>query len=146
LKVVIINDNKKDFHDLLLLADAQDMIDKYLDRGILFALYDDDLKSICVVTDEGSGHYEIQNLATYERFQRKGYGGYLVNHVCEYYKDKGSTMCVGTGDGPLAIPFYERCGFIFSHRIENYMLEHYNEPIFEDGVQLKDKVYLKRNL
>jgi len=48
LNVVIFNDNKKDFLDLLLLADEQeDMIDKYLDRGVLFALYDDGLKSIC---------------------------------------------------------------------------------------------------
>ena len=46
LDVVIISDNKKDFLDLLLLADEQeDMIDKYLYRGVLFALYDDDLKS-----------------------------------------------------------------------------------------------------
>ena len=61
-------------------------------------------------------------------------------------KDKGLVMYVGTGDGPLAIPFYERCGFSFSHRIENYMLEQYEKPIFEAGIQLKDKVYLKRNL
>jgi len=32
------------------LADEQEnMIDKYLPNGDLFALYDDDLKSICVV-------------------------------------------------------------------------------------------------
>jgi hypothetical protein len=39
-------DNKKQFRDLLLLADEQeDMIDKYLPFGDLFALFDDDLKS-----------------------------------------------------------------------------------------------------
>ena len=52
MNVVIVNENKKDFLELLLLADEQeDMIDKYLDRGALFALYDGDLKSVCVVTD-----------------------------------------------------------------------------------------------
>ena len=41
MKVEIILDNKKQFLDLLLLADEQeDMIDKYLDRGDMFALYD----------------------------------------------------------------------------------------------------------
>ena len=146
MKIVVITKNKKDFLDLLLLADQEYMIDKYLDRGTLFALYDDDLKSICVVTDEGNGNYEIQNLATYEQFQNKGYGTRLVKHVFDYYKDKALVMYVATGDGPLAIPFYERCGFSFSHRIENYMLEHYDILIFEAGIQLKDKVYLKRNL
>ena len=147
MNVVIIDDNKKDFLDLLLLADEQeDMIDKYLDRGELFALYDDDLKSICVVTDEGNGTFEIQSLATYPQFQGNGYARYLINYVCDYYKGKGATMVVGTGDTPVIVPFYENSGFEISFRIENFFLEHYREPIFEHGVQLKDKVYLKRDL
>ena len=55
-------------------------------------------------------------------------------------------MCVGTGESPLTIPFYERCGFIYSHRIPNYFIKYYNKPIFEDGVQLRDKIYLKKDL
>ena len=114
MEIKIIESNKKDFLDLLLLADEQEnMIDKYLDRGILFALYDEGLKSICVVTDEGNGGYELQSLATYEQFQGKGYGKNLVRHIFSYYKDKGTTMLVGTGDIPWIISFYERCGFVF---------------------------------
>ena len=143
MEVKIINNNKKDFLDLLLLADEQEnMIDKYLGRGTLFALYDDGLKSICVVTDEGNGNFEIQSLATYEQFQRKGYGSYLIEYVCNYYK--GNTMIVGTGGETTA--FYEKCGFVFSHRVKNYFLENYDKPIFEAGVQIKDKVYLKKEL
>ena len=45
MNIRIIKDNKKKQIDLLLLADEQeDMIDKYLERGTMFALYDDDLK------------------------------------------------------------------------------------------------------
>ena len=147
MEVRIIENNQRDFMDLLLLADElESMIDKYLDRGTLFALYDDGLKSICAVTDEGNGDFEIQNLATYEQFQRRGYGSYLVNYICEHYKGKGAAMYVGTGDSPNTIPFYEYCGFVFSHRIDNYFPEHYGKPIFEDGVQLIDKIYLKRDL
>lgn len=51
VRVEYIKDDRKRFLDLLLLADEQeDMIDKYLNRGDMFALYDDDLKGICVVT------------------------------------------------------------------------------------------------
>ena len=147
MEIKIIEANKKDYLDLLLLADEQeDMIGKYLDRGVLFALYDNGLKSICVVTDEGGGNFEIQNLATYEKDQRKGYGRALINHVCGHYQGAGRTMYVGTGDSPLTVPFYENSGFVFSHRVENYILQHYDKPIFEDGIQLKDKVYFKRNL
>ncbi|MGL4670473.1 MAG: GNAT family N-acetyltransferase [Methanobacteriaceae archaeon] len=147
MEVKIIENHKKDFLDILLLADEEEnMIDKYLDRGILFALYDNDLKSVCVVTDDGNGTYEIQNLATYEQFQRKGYGSYLINYVFEFFKYKALLMYVGTGDSPPIISFYEKCGFSFSHRIENYIVEHYDKPIFENGIQLKDKIYLKRKL
>ena len=133
--------------DLLLLADEQeDMIDRYLDRGTLFALYDSGLISICVVTDEGEGNFELQSLATYKQFQRKGYGTRLVKHVLEYYKNKGRTMHVGTGDIPFTVSFYEHCGFAFSHRLKNYFLEHYREPMFEDGILLKDKVYFRKDL
>ena len=53
MEIKNINENKKQFLDLLLLADEQEsMIDKYLERGELFALYDGDLKSICVVIQE----------------------------------------------------------------------------------------------
>lgn len=61
-----ITNRKKDFLDLLLLADESEMmIERYLDRGEMFALYDEGLKSICVVTQEGQGLYEIKNLATW---------------------------------------------------------------------------------
>jgi len=144
-EIKIISDNKKSFMDLLLLADEQeDMIDKYLDRGTLFALYDDDLKSICVVTDEEDGNFEIQSLATYEKFQRTGYGTQIVNYVSEFFKGKGTAMYVGTGDS--LVPFYENCGFTLSHRLENYFIEHYKEPIYDAGVRLTDKVYLKKYL
>ena len=144
-EIKIITDNKKSFMDLLLLADEQeDMIDKYLERGTLFALYDDDLKSICVVTNEKGGVFELQSLATYEQFQRKGYGTRIVKHVTEDYRDKGTVMYVGTGDS--LVPFYEQCGFTLSHRLENYFIEHYKEPIFDAGVRLADKVYLKKYL
>jgi GNAT superfamily N-acetyltransferase len=147
MEIKIVERNKKQYLDLLLLADEQEsMIDKYLERGTLFALYDGDLKSVCVVTDEGGGNYEIQNLATYEQYQRRGYGRSLINFVCDYYKGQGTVMYVGTGDSPLTVPFYERSGFTFSHRIKNYIVEHYDKPIYENGVRLKDKVYLKRSL
>jgi hypothetical protein len=38
MEVIIVKSNKKDFLDLLILADEQEsMIDKYLEQGELFA-------------------------------------------------------------------------------------------------------------
>ena len=69
VRIEKVNDNKKQFLDLLLLADEQEnMIDKYLPGGNLFALYDDDFKSVCVVVPINSETCELKNIATYEQY------------------------------------------------------------------------------
>lgn len=145
MKVQVIKENKKDFLSLLLLADEQEnMINKYLERGIMFALYDDDLKGICVVTKENDRIYELKNIATYEKFHGQGYGKKLIEYIFEYFQADCDIMYVGTGDSPLTVPFYKKCGFIESHRIKNFFIDNYDHPIFECGKQLIDMVYLKR--
>lgn len=146
MEVKIISENKKMFLDLLLLADEQEsMIDKYLERGEMFALYDGDLKSICVVTQESEDLYELKNLATYEKYQGQGYGGKLIKYIFEYYKNKCKAMLVGTGDSPSIISFYENCGFIKSHRIKNFFTDNYDHPMYDNGSQLIDMIYLKKD-
>jgi GNAT superfamily N-acetyltransferase len=146
MEIKTIRENKKKFMDLLLLADEQEsMIDKYLERGEMFALYDGDLKSVCVVTQEGDRIYELKSLATYEKYQGQGYGGSLVKYIFERYKNRCKTMFVGTGDSPLTIPFYEHRGFTLSHRVKNFFTDNYDHPMFENGVQLVDMVYLRKD-
>jgi len=43
-------------------------------------------------------------------------------------------------------PFYERCGFTVSHRVENFFVDHYDHPIFDGGEQLVDMIYLRQEL
>jgi hypothetical protein len=48
MRIELIKDNKLRFLDLLLLGDQQEnRVNKYLDYDDLFALYDNDLKSVC---------------------------------------------------------------------------------------------------
>lgn len=146
--ITIPEEQKLDFSDLLLLADEQmDMVEHYLHRGTMFALCDPDVKAICVVTVEGEGIFEIKNLATRPEEQRKGYGRSLVHYVVHYCKNlKGSTLLVGTGETPSTLGFYEKCGFVRSHRVKNFFVDNYDHVIIEDGKQLVDMVYLKMSL
>ena len=147
MEVKIIKKDKKKYIDLLLLADEQEnMIDKYLEQGEMFALYDDDLKSICVVTKESEDIYEIKNIATYPKYQGKGYGKKLINYIFRYYKNKCKAMFVGTGDVDWILRFYKHCGFKISHKIKDFFLDNYDHPMFENGKQLIDMVYLKKEL
>lgn len=136
-----INDNQSDFLPLLLLGDEQeDMIARYLNRGTLWALYDRELRAVCVVTEEGGGEFEIKNLAVTPESQRRGYGRAMVEHVIRQYRGRGSRLLVGTGDSPLTVPFYQACGFQEDHRIPNFFTEHYDHPIYEAGRRLVDMV------
>ena len=139
--------NKKQFLSLLLLADEQeDMIDRYLGRGTMYVLDDDGIKCECVVTDEGDGVLEIKNLAVEPECQGKGYGRAMIDFIAEKYKGQFSVLQVGTGDSPLTVPFYEKCGFVRPHSVKNFFTENYDHPIFECGIQLVDMVYLRRKL
>lgn len=147
MKIERVEDDKKQYLELLLLADEQeDMIDRYLDRGEMYVLDDDGVKCECVVTDEGDGVLEIKNIATEPEHQGKGYARALIDFLCETYRDRFEVIQVGTGDSPLTVPFYEKCGFVRSHAIKNFFTDNYDHPIFEAGVQLVDMVYLQKRL
>lgn len=142
-----IFNNKKQYLDLLLLADEQEsMIDRYLERGELFVLDDNGVKAICVVTDEGDGVCELKNIAVTPESQRQGYGKKMITYLVTHYSGEYSQMIVGTGDVPSAVRFYRSCGFEYSHRIDNFFTDNYDHQIIEDGVLLKNMIYLKHNL
>ncbi len=147
MRIVEVKEDKKQYLDLLLLADEQeDMVDRYLDKGKMYVLDDGGVKCECVVTDEGNGILEIKNIATVSQHQNKGYARTLIEFVVRNYKEHYTILQVGTGDSPLTIPFYENCGFVRSHIIPNFFTDHYDHPIYEGGVQLVDMVYLQRPL
>lgn len=147
MKIVEIRENKKEYLELLLLADEQEsMIDRYLDRGSMYALFEDGVRAVCVVTDEGGGILELKNLAVRPEYQRKGYGTAMIRFLEERYRGQYGILQVGTGDSPLTVPFYEACGFRRSHTVKNFFTEHYDHPIYEAGVLLKDMVYLRKKM
>ena len=147
MRIVEVKENKKQYLDLLLLADEQeDMVDRYLANGKMYVLDDDGVKCECVITNEGNGILEIKNIATVPQHQNKGYARTLIEFIVNNYKEQYTILQVGTGDSPLTIPFYEKCGFVRSHILPNFFTDHYDHPIYEGGVQLVDMVYLRRLL
>lgn len=147
MRIEKITANKRQFIDLLLLADEQEnMIDKYLPNGDLFALYDNDLKSVCVVVPVNRETCELKNIATYEKYQGKGYGRALINFIFDFYKNDFKTMLVGTGETPAILSFYGSCGFEKYYRVKNFFIDNYNHPMFDGDIQLVDMIYLKKNL
>ncbi|WP_368100497.1 GNAT family N-acetyltransferase [Bifidobacterium pseudocatenulatum] len=97
-------------------------------------------------TDKENDILEIKNIATVPEYQGKGYARALIEFIVNNYREQYAILQVGTGDSPLTIPFYEKCGFVRSHIISNFFIDNYDHPIYESGIQLVDMVYLQRPL
>lgn len=146
MKIYKVTDKKK-YLPLLLLADEQEsMIDKYIDDGEMYVLDDYGVKAEAVVYKVSDDILEIKNLAVLPEFQGLGYGRKLIDFICKTHKNEFKILQVGTGDSPLTLPFYEKCGFIRSHSVKNFFTDNYDHPIYENGVQLVDMIYLRKNL
>ena len=148
MKIQQINEEKKRYLDILLQADPQeDMIDKYLQQGKMFALSEAGvIKTVAVVVVTGNRRCELKNIATIEEERGKGYGSNLIRYICEHYSESCDEIYVGTGKVPRSIQFYESCGFELSHTVPDFFTENYREPIYDDGIQLRDMVYFKKKL
>lgn len=142
MKIKHIEVKKDRYLPLLLLADDHEHIMTYLAKGELFVLVDQsEIRAVCVV----SPTLEIENLAVAPDAQGQGYGRALISYLFKKYKGQG-VMTVGTDDISRNVLFYEACGFEYTHKIKNYFIDHYSFPIYEDGKQLKDKCYLRKEL
>ena len=139
--------DKKQYLDLLLLGDEQEnMIDKYIEDSAMYVLDDNGIKGEIVVMEISNDILEIKNLAVAQKYQNQGYGRKLIDYICKTYKSKYSILQVGTGDSPLTIPFYEKCGFVISHTVKDFFINNYDRPIIEDGIRLVDMIYLQKRL
>ena len=126
IRIHPISGNKKQYLDLLLLADEQEsMIDRYLERGEMFILSDNDtVKASCVITCEDKGIYEIKSIAVYPEYQRQGYGRQLIAFVLEHYKTTRGLqlkITINVGDNAISCTlFQDICtDYRFACRISN---------------------------
>jgi len=141
-----ISSGKETYLPLLLEADpSREMIDKYLDRGELYALMvNGRTAAVAVVLRRDDGAWELMNLAVAPDMRGRGYGGRMLRHLFKVLSARCDRLYVGTSEGN--VPFYEHFGFVKDHAIKEYFTEHYDVPIIEDGRVLKDRIDLVKAL
>lgn len=148
MRIEEVTKNKTDFMDILLIGDEEEaMINKYLDQSRLFVLYNKNkLTSICAVIRIDDKTIEIKNLATSPEYQNRGYASMLLDFICKKYKEEAAEIILGTGENEKTLKFYKKRGFVETHKIKNFFIDNYSHPIFENGTQLIDMIYLKKNM
>lgn len=137
-------------YSLLLLADpSHQQIQTYLKTGIGYqAIIDDQVVGVYVLQLRSTGHYELMNIAVLEAHQGKGIGKTLLQHAIDYCRQKQAhTLEIGTGNSSLSqLAFYQKLGFRIVRVIPNFFVTHYDEPIFENGIQCRDMLILSMQL
>ncbi len=148
MEIKEIGENKFEFIDLLLIGDEEEsMINRYLEQSTLFVLYDKGkLVSLCAVIKADSDIIEIKNLATYPQYRNKGFASALLDFVYDKYKNECKALILGTGENEKTLRFYKKRGFTEFGRVRNFFTDNYTHPIFENGKQLIDMIYLKKSV
>ncbi len=142
-------------YNLLLQADeTKEGIDQYLfDSDVYVARVagrDEPVGVMCLLWVDANT-VELMNIAVDEPFRGRGIGSVMIEEAVRIAAAGGfREIILGTGTedfAPAQIRFYERNGFRKSHLRENYFVDKYpDEPIFENGVQLRHMQVLKRQI
>lgn len=137
-----VDNDKKQYLPLLLTGDeSETMIDRYLDSGILYVgLFNGKPIAVCVTVSLDPDTVEIKNLAVKAEYRRHGYGRRMLEYVESQHSNK--KIILGTGETPSTLRFYKSCGYSYSHRIPDFFTDNYPAPIIEEGVTLRDMIYL----
>lgn len=142
--------NEKPPMDLLLLADpSQEMIEQYLKRGYCYIAVDDNLViGVYVLLPTRPETVELVNVAVAEKYQGKGIGKLLVKDAIQSAKRKNyKTIEIGTGNSSIGqLALYQKCGFRITGIDKDFFIRHYQEEIFENGIQCRDMIRLSQDL
>lgn len=136
--------------NLLLFADPSErLVRNYTARGTCYVLEKrEKVIGVYVLLPTRPDTVELVNVAVDENYHGQGFGKQLVLHAIQEAKRKGyRTIEIGTGNsGVTQLALYQKCGFRMVSIDRDFFLRHYEEPIYENGIQIVDMVRLEIDL
>lgn len=132
--------------DLLLLADpSKEKVLAYVQSGSCYAaVHEQEVIGVYVLSSLSQHSVEIMNIAVKESWQGRGIGKQLIRHAIAEAKVAGfQSIEIGTGNSSIQqLALYQKCGFRLTSIDRDFFLKHYDEPIYENGIQCMDMVRL----
>jgi len=136
--------------ELLLSADPSPaIIQDYLSRGQCYiARQDQTIIGVYVLLPTRPKTVELVNVAVAESHQNQGIGKQLVQHAIQTAREQQyDTIELGTGNsGVSQLALYQKCGFRIVGVDPDFFVRHYEEPIYENGIQCRDMIRLMQDL
>ncbi|WP_200817076.1 GNAT family N-acetyltransferase [Chitinophaga eiseniae] len=137
-------------YDLLLLADpSREMIDTYIsDSRVYLARIGEVRVGVYVLTPLDGKKAEVKNIAVHENWQGRGLGKQLLTDAAIKARELGfETLVIGTGNSSVAqLYLYQRSGFEITAIRKDFFVQHYPEPIYENGIPCKHMIMLEKQL
>ncbi|PRX28312.1 acetyltransferase (GNAT) family protein [Orenia metallireducens] len=91
---------------------------------------------------------EIVNIAIKEDYQSKGLGKLLLKDAIKKALAYGAKILeIGTANSSIfQLALYQKLGFRITGIDKDFFLKHYDEPIYENGIQCLDMIRLQIEL
>ncbi|MEK9198104.1 GNAT family N-acetyltransferase [Ureibacillus sp. 179-F W5.1 NHS] len=150
MKIRQLNEREQAPMELLLLADpSEELVHDYVKRGYCFvADSGEKIIGVYVLLPTRPKTVELVNVAVSEEQQGKGIGKQLVLNAIQVAKSMGyQTIELGTGNSSInQLALYQKCGFRIVNIEIDFFVKHYEEEIYENGIQCKDMIRLSKDL
>lgn len=132
---------------LLLAADPDlSQIKYYVANGNCFAARNqqNQLVGMIVINKLTKSQAEILNLSVIPSQRSRGIGRQLIKYVIDWANEHQlQQLFLGTGSTSYsALALYQQCGFRLNAIQTDYFIKHYQQPIWENGCWLKDRLWL----
>jgi len=137
------------YHLLLLADETIEAIDKYISTSEIYLLEQDDkMIAVYALWPLSKQQIEIKNIAVHEDYQGRGIGRFLLKDAENKAKERGyREIIIGTPDSAIKqLSIYKKAGFEEFSIKKDFFTLNYPQPIFEEGIQLKDMVMLRKKL
>jgi aminoglycoside 6'-N-acetyltransferase I len=137
------------YHLLLLADETKEIIEPYAKEGEIYVLeVGSKTIAVYVLLTIDTKRVEIKNIAVEKSYQGQGIGTLLLREATSRAKEQGfETLLIGTANGAIKqLYLYQKEGFEITSIKKNFFIDHYPEPIFENGILCKHMIMLEKQL
>lgn len=135
-------------YDLLLLADETiPIIDTYASVSEIYVLEGEgECLAVYVFQVLNAESAEIKNIAVAKSHQGRGLGRQLLRDATARARERGfGKLLIGTANGAIRqLYLYQQEGFEITDIKKNFFVDHYPEPIYENGILCKHMIVLEK--
>lgn len=150
MKIILTEKITEEHWQLYLLADpSKTLVEKYLQAGDAFEVRENgSLVGVIILLAQNESELEIKNIAVAENWENHGIATGMIQFAEKFAKDHDfQSLTIGTGSTSFKqLYLYQKMGFRIFQIKRDFFIKNYSEPIYENGLHLRDMLMLNLKL